>query len=210
MQLRRGILVLAALALSCGFAFAASSSASSPHKSNCGPSSAQTLTADAVARVYTSNGSVYGCSGTSGKRSTLGKRTSCLGTERAGPVTLTGQLVAYGVQICGVDTGFAQVVVRRLSDGKRLTSAPAFTGPLGAEPFQSVDSLVLKADGAVAWIATGRSLATHSSHRQVQSEDKNSQKLLDSSGSIQLGSLRLNGSTLTWKRGGKTRSASLH
>jgi hypothetical protein len=102
--------------------------------------------------------------------------------------------------------------VRRLSDGTQLHSLPA-TGPVGGrvgpESFQNVDSLVLRADGGVPWIATGSSIVGGRRLIEVRKADRSGAGLLDSGRAIVSGSLRLHGSKLTWKHGGQVRSATL-
>lgn len=124
-------------------------------------------------------------------------------------MTVAGEFAAYGVEECGVDTGSTQVVVRRLSDGKRLRDAAATTPP-GVESYQSVSSLVLKADGAVAWIGDGRSIVRRGHKIEVYKADSGgSVRLLDSGLAIAPGSLRLHGSKLTWTHGAAVRTATL-
>ena len=161
--------------------------------------------------MFAINGTVYGCLDATGKRFLLGKRSVCIGSRRVESVMVTGELAAYGLEACGVDTGFTQVVVRRLSDGKQLLADPAITGPLGPESYEAIGSLVLKSDGAVAWIALGHSIVSQGAQRrEVHSATAASQKLLDAGRTINPGSLRLHGSTLTWSDGAKTRSATLN
>jgi hypothetical protein len=175
----------------------------------CGPAGAQTLASDKVARVYATGNAVYGCATGAGRSFRLGARRSCVGTSRAGPVfALAGRLAGYGVSRCGIDTGFTQVVVRRLSDGAQLRSLPA-TGVVGPESYQGVGSLVLRADGGVAWIGTGSSIVGGRKLIEVRKADRGGVALLDSGPAVDSGSLRLHGSKLTWKHGGRVRSASL-
>src|SRR5207237_411359 len=74
------------------------------------PSGARTIAADREAGIYALRGVVYGCSDRTGKRVRLGSSGSCVGTERAGPVALAAELAGYGLERCGVDTGFSQVL----------------------------------------------------------------------------------------------------
>ena len=176
---------------------------------HCGPASATTLAHDNVARVYAVDNAVYGCATGAGHSFRLGARLSCVGTSRAGPVfALAGRLVGYGLSRCGVDTGFTQVVVRRLTDGTQLRSLPA-TGVVGPESYQSVGSLVLRADGGVAWIGTGSSIVGGRKLIEVRKADRSGAALLDSGRAVDSGSLRLHGSKLTWMHGGQVRSATL-
>jgi hypothetical protein len=177
----------------------------------CGPAGAHTLAASGVARVYSLGGQVYGCSGTTGKTVHLGRSSVCEGGDEIGPAAVAGELAAYGAAICGVDTGSASVVVRRLSDGKQLLSEPATTRPLGPESYQWVDSVVAKSDGAIAWIGVGNSIIGHGPLTvEVFRATAHGRALLDSGESVDPRSLRLHGSKLTWKDDGAARSATLH
>ena len=124
-------------------------------------------------------------------------------------MTVAGELAAYGLERCGVDAGFSNVVVRRLTDGAQLRSLPATTKPLGPESYHSVGSLVLKSDGAVAWIGVGSSILRRGSYAEVHRADRRGQALLDSGAAIDPRSLKLNGSTLSWRHANLTRGSSL-
>ncbi len=173
----------------------------------CGPANARTLAASAAARIYALRQAVFGCSAHTGRRFRLGNATLCIGTQRVGPFAVTGELTAYGSERCGIDTGSTEVIVRRLSDGRQLTADRATSLPLGAESYQSVDSIALGADGDVAWIAVGNSIVMHRTDVEVHKQDRNGERLLDRGAGIHPASLRLSGSKLTWKHGSATRSA---
>jgi hypothetical protein len=180
------------------------------HVAHCGPFDAKTLDASSQARVYAAGNVVYGCAMTGSGSFRLGQRSGCVGAGHVGPVRVAGQLAAYGLTRCGVDTGFAQVTVRRLTDGKRLRRFAATTSP-GVESFQSVASLVLRADGAVAWIGTGHSIIAHGTPRvEVYAADHGAPaRQVDSGLSIRPGSLTLHGRQLGWKDHGVVRHATL-
>jgi hypothetical protein len=176
----------------------------------CEATGSTTLAANRSVRVFALHETVYGCSKRSDKRYRLGRSKYCVGSERAGPVVVAGDDAAYALERCGVDTGFTEVVVRRFSDGKTLRSDPAITGKLGVEAHSAVDSLVLKPDGAVAWIATGSSIIRNGNpRREVHKADRAGPALLDSGLSVRPSSLRLRGSTVMWKHGTAVRSTTL-
>jgi hypothetical protein len=175
----------------------------------CEQQGAHTIAADRKARVFSKRGIVYGCALRTGKQYRLGQLTSCIGSDRAAPLALADELVGYGSERCGIDTGTSQVIVRNLAGGKQLRAEAALTGRLGPEAYVSVDSLVLKADGAVAWIATGGSIVARGRTREVHRADATGRAVLDSGTPIDPSSLRLHGLRLTWKRGRDTRSAEL-
>ncbi len=174
----------------------------------CGPPAAQTLAADAVARVYVSGGAADGCA-TGGTRSyRLGTTGTFSRSARVTIVRVAGRIAAYGLETSGVDVAAATVNVRRLTTGRLLARRPATTRT-GVEGFQSVDSVVLKADGAVAWIATARSIGTPRFIRQLSRLDRRGFRILDSGPGVVAASLTLHGSTLSWRHRTAARSAPL-
>jgi hypothetical protein len=177
----------------------------------CVPRGAHTLASDHAAQVFSWNRSVYACLGTTGAREKLGGADICnLPPGRVAPVKLAGPIVAYGLERCGVDTGSSTVVVRNLASAKPLADLPAGTLALGAESYVSVASLVLRRDGAAGWIATDSSLAGHRpTTYEVHRFTAGKSSLLDSGTAIGPDSLRLAGSRMTWRDGGRERSAGL-
>lgn len=178
------------------------SSSSSP----CGPQRASTLASSRTARVYSVKGIVYGCSNANRRPFRLGEHSRC----SVDLVTVSGTLAAYGAERCGANNCASRVLVRRLSDDKVVGSFPAFTGPAGRGiSATSVDSLVLNASGAVAWIASGCSIDLPPPDRQVYRAANHRQLLLDKGKTIVPRSLRLHGATLTWRHSRSTKSATL-
>ena len=174
----------------------------------CGSASGRTLAADARARVYALHGSVYGCAGP-GRQYRLGVTGNCILAHCVGPVVVAGALAAYGLKSCGIDLCTARVIVRRLSDGRQVVDDDANSLPLGPESIQSVDSLVLRADGDSAWIAVGSSIVGHNRVVEVHAQDRTGDHLLDTGAAVQPGSLRLRGVELTWRHGRTLHSATL-
>jgi hypothetical protein len=176
----------------------------------CAPAGGTLITADGTAEIYQLDHSVYGCAGPRGHGYRLGVTQTCNNADRVGPVTLSGAVAAYGVQRCGVDTGTAQVVVRRLTDGKVLHAFPAVSRVPGAESIAAVATVVVKRDGSTAWIGDAHSIVRRgSSVTEVRRFDTHGQTLLDHGPGIAVGSLRLQGSRLSWAHAGTLRSASL-
>lgn len=174
----------------------------------CGPGKpAQTLVRNSAARVYASHGTVYGCAA-KGRSFRLGSRAGCLRTDLFQIVALAGVTAAYGSERCGVDTGTTQVVVRRLTDGRTISTSAAVSAP-GPESYTRVQSIRLKADGAVAWIAVARSLAAVRSRTEVRSDDAHGERLLDSGAAVVPTSLRLRGDEASWQHGSQRRSVRL-
>jgi hypothetical protein len=111
---------------------------------------------------------------------------------------LTAPYVAY---VSRATACCSAVDVRDLRDGALLRSARASE----TMPGQDVTDLVLKANGSVAWIVD---LAPDGV--EVVAVDSSGRRLLDSGPDVELRSLELNGSTVTWRKAGQTRSANLN
>lgn len=211
--MRRGVLALAVLLSACGSTTASATSASStptPAPAQCGPARAHSLAINSRVRVYTSGSFVYGCSVRTHRTTRLGRSDRCVAASRAGPAALAGELTGYGLQQCGVDTGTGEVIVRRLSDGRVLRTLEATQGQLRPESYQTVLSIVVKPDGAVAWTARMSSLGGGHPQLQVLAANAGSStRLLDSGDGVAPASLTLHGSRLTWKNGGQIRASTL-
>jgi hypothetical protein len=176
----------------------------------CGPAAARALASSGVARVYASNGVVYGCSVHGSGSYRLGVSTPSIGELRVGRVAIAGEITAYALIRSGVDTVIADVVVTRLTDGTLLRSASAITRALGPELLESVGSVVVKGDGAVAWIAAAESIARPGgADVEVHKIEQKRDVLLARGAGIAPASLRLKRSRLTWRQGGRTFSAAL-
>jgi hypothetical protein len=205
MRGRLGTLSGVTCLLACGAAAGAAHSVAPV----CGPARAHTLAADSLARVYSRGGKVYGCAKGSHSSYVLGSASHSVGQARVGPIALAGVDVAYGKTTSGVDVISAEVVVKNLTDGRTLRNQPATAGNFGPETAQRVDSIVVKPDGSVAWIATINSIISHRGTTQVRKSDRTSRTSLDSGRKIKPGSLRLGGSKLSWSDGSVTKTATL-
>ena len=191
------VVFAAALAASCGAATVASA--------GCAPAGAQVKISDRRAQVYALQKAIYACDRRTRRTTKLGEATTCIATSQVERLALAADVVAYGLERCGVDTGSTSILVRRLSDGKQLRNLSAITGPGLVESFQSIDSLVVTPKGAVAWIATDSSVVAHGKRIEVHAN----RRLLDSGPSIVSSSLRLHGSKLTWRNGARMRTATI-
>jgi hypothetical protein len=212
MLTRLSIVALTISLAACGSSIARSTNGGSPRHASaaCGPAAARTLASSSSARAYVSGGSIYGCSVRGRTSYRLGANTGGNPFVNVGQVVVSGDLAAYTLIRRGVDTGSTSVIVRRLSDGKQLRNLPSSTTAL-PEAYQSIRSLALKPNGAVAWIVLVRSVIGRGSAIEVRKADAGRPaKLLDSGSTIAPTTLRLRGSRLTWKHGETTRSATLH
>ncbi|HJS96027.1 MAG TPA: hypothetical protein VJ741_17325 [Solirubrobacteraceae bacterium] len=205
------LVVLAACGSSVGESAAASvaeSAGSTAVVTRCGPAGARTLAANRRVRVYALHQIVYGCSVARGRHFRLGHASRALAEARVGPVAVAGDLAAYGLQSFGVDTVSASVVVRRLTDGTIVKELGA-TRAVGAEAFESIGSVAVLANGAVAWIGSEHSIVGHRSAIEVHTAGAGGDRVLDSGPNIVPASLRLHGARLSWVDGGATRHATL-
>jgi hypothetical protein len=175
----------------------------------CGPASARTLAAHGQTRVYAVGQTVYACAG-GGPSVRLGDSSVCVQHELVGPFALAGRVVAYGDETCGVDTGTSRVIVRSLPDGKVRHVFGAASLTAGPESYGRVLAIVVRADGATAWITSSQSIAGGRAPQvELDAFQKGSRSLVDSSAQIQTGSLKLRGMDLTWLDGTTARSYSL-
>jgi hypothetical protein len=198
-------LVLTGLVSATAAVLGGSAGAATAASSACAPAGAQIKLSNSRAQVYALSKAIYACDRSTRRTTKLGQTTICNVTARVDNLALAGDVVAYGLDRCGVDTGSTTVVVRRTSDGTRLHSLAAITGPSLVESYQSINALVVTAKGAVAWIATDSSIIGRGKRIEVHANGR----LLDSGPAIKVGSLRLHGSKLSWRDGAKTRTARL-
>jgi hypothetical protein len=174
----------------------------------CSPAGSHTLDSSGSSRVYSLGGKTYACLDSSGKTYKLGSATLCIGGTRAGPFALAGSDVAYGATSCGIDFSSTEVIAMSLVSGRTIRKAAATNKSL-VEQEGGLQSLVLKADGSVAWIATEQSLGNHQRLRQLFRDDRSGLKLLDSGLGVLPSSLKLRGSQLTWRDNGISGRATL-
>ena len=194
----------------------------------CPPGHPHLLVADAQAQVYEAfdpaeeGFKVYGCVYGHKRSYGLGLPFSASGTAGGGvdEETLAGPVVAYeesaGSETSAVEggSGFAVVVVRDLRTGRVLHRVPTGT-PSVPDPSHigvgRVVALVVKSDGAVAWIVYNLKRSTEtSSYYEVRELDKAGGPVLASGTEIGPRSLALAGSTLYWMQSGKPMTATLN
>ena len=206
------LLVLPVLLLAAGAAGiseAARSSTAHVATISCDPSDARTLAVDAEARVYSLGKKVYGCANGATRRYLLGSTGFCVNAHAVGAVVrLAAGYAGYSVSTCGVDNGTTIVYVRRLTDGT-ITQQHIATTVVGVESHQTVNSLVVRSDGAVAWIATADSIGAPKLVRQVERMDSHGFALLDSGGGVAPNSLDLHGTLISWTDHGTVHEAKL-
>jgi hypothetical protein len=211
---------------------AASPTAATLHPAEtCGPSSGQTLAADAEARVYSvpvptplplaeqvsaiepRAVKVFGCLFATERSALLG---STLFVAKGSPtidphtVALASPWVAYS--LTGHSTDFNSVVLalRNLKTGKVTRRSNAGPGPLGPEQFSKVTAIGVNAAGAFAWISIGSAIGGPQNAREVGAVDSTGAvRTLDTAENIDPRSLVLHGHRLSWTDGGVPHSAVL-
>jgi hypothetical protein len=200
-----------------------SAGAQSHHKApdGCPPSGRHTvIAADAQAEVYgvrknsetiEYRGCVYGHT----RWFDVGGRSECIGGGGCGGtrnVTLAGPIVARESGFVGTVRGSEWiVVVEDLRHGKVLHKVPTGMSQTGNPKVVGAgltSAIVVKSDGAVAWI--NEHLVAAGTEYEVHALDKSGEHLLASGTDIGRRSLALAGSTLYWTQGGKPHSATLN
>jgi hypothetical protein len=167
------------------------------------------VTADAQAAVYLAPKSpeypeflyVYGCSYQAKRSYLLGNVPSTADTpESGGGVELEALAGPVVADWYAADPGYIEV--RDLANGRVLHRLL----PPGKEDTGQVWGLVVKSDGAVAWLS--RPLA--GGPYQVHAVDKAGSRVVAEGDEIEPHSLALAGSTLYWTEAGKPMSAVLN
>ena len=151
---------------------------------------------------------LYGCATKSGRSVELGHVPEDVAHAEGGVrlVRLVGTMVAAelsdeGYWVVKVWNLSSRRMVHRVPTGRSTNPEPSYNGG------GSVEALVLKPDGSVAWIfeSVGAGLPGHS----VEAADANGVRLLATGTEIAPHSLALGGSTVYWTQGGKPYSAPL-
>ncbi len=183
---------------------------------SCGPAKGTTLVSGRRARIYSLPGSkppwterVFGCLSSVSRvwqLSPIGK--SSWPVRMGEPFDLRAPWVAGLVSKHGRDTLRLAIGARDLRTGTFKSCAVGSGFNPGNKP--SVAGFVLKRDGSVAWIGESRVAGTGRRAPAVGACDSTGEHILDSGEGIDLHSLALHGSMLTWTDAGLTRSALLH
>lgn len=186
----------------------------------CAPGHHKLMSADAQVEVYHTIEEVIGCAYGSRRSFTLGQvldEPESYGGVEA--IALNGPIAAYGLSEFQKYSGRARrlVVVRNLRTGEIMHTVPtgdllAKTVPPGSEGVGPVIAIVVKRDGATAWIVknVGKSRQAQASYYEVHTLDRSGATSLLAEGTgIGPGSLALAGSTVYWTDEGKPRSTEL-
>jgi hypothetical protein len=226
-HMKRTMLILAATVLL--VATPTADAASRMHKKVLGcrlPAHAHILAANTQALLYETietealaGGVIYGCAYGHKGIYPIGKPLPNVGTsEGIGGVkleVLAGPIVSYKDVSAGPSYDYEAVVVSDLRTGRTLRilrNSERVGAGVGA-----VVAIVVKADGAVAWIVEAhRELSSPINgyngavEYAVEAADESGKRLLASGPGIDPASLALAGSTLYWTQGGKPASSVLN
>jgi hypothetical protein len=147
---------------------------------------------------------VYACLFESDRRVLLGRNHD---DETVDLPRLAGPFVGYARSFCGIGGCQAQIRVVDLRDGSELRDPGAAPGP-PAGPNLATD-IELKENGSVAWIV-GRSewFKPGSLTHELWVSDSQGLRRLDA-GALEPKSLALSGSSLSWRHGSQTLTATL-
>lgn len=209
---RATVSLLASLALSVAFVFPVGAAARDRRGSACRTKSARTLLATGQARVFQRRDRIYACLYRGRRVFRIGARQS-VGGGNARNLRLAGRFVAYTPTLNGV-----KLTVRDLRSGRVVHNEAA--EDLTSPALSFLTDVKLRRTGAIAWIVErtpidvplrpyrmpGDTLPDY----QVLRADRAGRALLDSGRDIAPGSLRLSGATVSWTKGGATRSAPLN
>ena len=150
------------------------------------------------------------CSYRTGRRTPLGT-DDCFNAIEVELTRFSRRLLAVGLLSCGPGGSVATLDVRRTRDGRRIRRVRGVPAP----PFMPgalmrVTDLVLRGDGALAWIVEIRDTATAPPRYQVRTSlAGRASTLLAEGADIAPGSLALARSTLYWTQAGAPQSSVL-
>jgi hypothetical protein len=176
----------------------------------CVPAGAQVVVSQDHSAVFTSDDAFAACTGTS-RPVRLGGRLATPGLfRRVSTFRLAGRDVAFVVNADGPGRSPATVRVIDLRARETISSHPAISRDSRPDRTDEVTSLVVRHDGAVAWIAVTRVGSAAFGEREVDAaRARRPARRLDSGSGIASRSLRLHGRQLSWRHNGHRRSTRL-
>lgn len=152
---------------------------------------------------------VFFCSQRTGRRSALGW-DDCFNAAEVQLVRVSRRLLAVDLFSCGPGGTVSTIDLRRTGNGRRVRRLEAAPGPAALGALADLTDLVLRADGALAWIVELRAAATSPPRYEVRRALRGAAPELVAQGpDIAPGSLALAGSTLYWTQAGTPRSSPL-
>jgi hypothetical protein len=206
--------ILALTAVSPGYAV------STRRKDACPPARSHPVASDAQAQVYVAARPtrVLGCVYGSKHSYWLGGppvSDADFSSERA-DFTIGGTFVAFEASTFrdfpgpNLPQSEQRVVVESLRTGRVLHRVPAGSSTHDRVGFGSITTLLVKSDGAAAWIVGNGLGDVHSTAYEVAAVDGTGSRVLAESSEIEPKSLALAGSRLYWTQGSKVMSATLN
>jgi hypothetical protein len=177
-----------------------------PEFHDCRTYQAKTLLETPTTRVFAQGGLLFGCLFADNVRVRLPSGASDV-PDDISRVHAAGPFVAYAqFEFEGASCGSVFIHVVDLHAGTQLREEQESKTNNVADCGSPVTSLVLKSDGAVGWIV-------HSDIRgaptEVHAVDSSGPRLLDSGTGIDVHSLSLDGSVMSWRNNGVTKTTSL-
>ena len=152
---------------------------------------------------------VFFCSQRTGRRAALGW-DDCSNAAEVQVVRVGRRFLALDLFSCGPGGTASAIDLRRTGDGRRVRRLAATPGPATAGALADVTDLVLRADGALAWIVELRDSPSSPPRYELRRALRGAAAELVAQGpDIAPGSLALAGSTLYWMQGGTPRSSPL-
>lgn len=184
---------------------------------NCSLPGARTLKANRFVRVFKRTrrgyGHAYGCLRSADRAFRLGIVGECQNNDEIRKVEVSGRRAAVGIFSCSLTSAWWRLDLVNLRDGRReYTSNPFSLPPVDDATYDTLDRIVVTADGAVAWTAARNGAGGVRRAVEVRRRQRgttNRAVLLDSGLGIDPASLRRRGRTITWTHGGVRRSAQL-
>lgn len=211
-----GALMALAVAGAAGCLLAAPSAMSAAEQPACGPASARTIVADAVARVYRvrrvragAQGDVsyqyYGCTTGEGTPVMIGFTDAA---NRIRAVKLVGTLVGAIADQNGVDSATSTLAITDLATGRALHTTQTLTVYLPNGSDENLVTYVLSPSGDIAW-ATSRSSLGRKPVATIRRVIGHTVNVLDRGTRVRPGTLRLRGHVVQWLHGKGRRRAAL-
>lgn len=184
---------------------------------NCSLPGAMTINANRHVRVFRKTrrgyGAAYGCLRRADRAFRLGIVGECQNNDEVRKAEVSGRRAALGIFSCALYSGSWRLDVVNLRDGRReFTSSPISLPPVDDATYDTLERIVVSADGAVAWTAVRGGAAGVRGGVEVRRRRRGTTDqavLLDSGLEIDPESLRRRGRTITWTKAGARRSAQL-
>ncbi len=147
---------------------------------------------------------VFLCSYRTLRRTQIGT-DDCLNSIEVEETRFTRRLLAVELFSCGPGGAVSTFDVRRTRDGRRIRRVRT---PFVADAIQNATDLVLRGDGALAWILEIRDTPSAPPRYEVRTSVSGTAGTLVAQGAdIAPGSLARAGSTIYWTQAGAPRSA---